>query len=77
MSAIKSAVQMRKTTADGLDVEETVHATEGDAIRALARTCKQCGWQHTGFVAGDAIIYEIDPDGIAIVATVQLRMLGY
>lgn len=77
MSAIKVAVQMTKTTADGIDVDESIHASEAEAIAALDSDCNDCGWQRTGFVAGDAIIYEHAPDGLDVIGTVQLRMLGY
>lgn len=77
MSAIKSAVCLTLTTADGSETEESFHATEREAARALDRKCIACWWSRTMFFAGEAIVYEIDVDGVAVIGTAQVRMLGY
>ena len=61
MSAIKSAVCLVKTTADGTETEESYHADEANALCALAVQCRECGWSVTDLIAGEA----------------PVRMLGY
>lgn len=77
MSAIKSAVCLMLATADGNETEESFHSSEIDAARALDRKCIACCWSRTMFFAGEAIIYAIDPDGVVVIGTAQVRMLGY
>lgn len=76
MSAIKSAVCLVKTTADGSEIEEAYYATEGHATLALAIECRGCGWTHTGFIGGETIIYDPLLEGDEVIAIAQVRMLG-
>lgn len=77
MSAIESAVCLIKTTADRSETAESFHASEASAIRALAVECRGCGWSHTDFVAGEAIIYDSLIEGDEIIGTAQVKILGY
>jgi hypothetical protein len=79
VSAIKSAVCLVKTTADGTETEESYHADETSAIAALAAQCRACGWSVTDLIAGEALIYEHAPypDEFDVIGYAQVRMLGY
>ena len=77
MSAIKSAVCLKLTTADGSETEESFHGAETEAVQALTRRCRACCWSHTGFFGGEAIIYDAPIEGDEIIGIAQIRMLSY
>lgn len=77
MSAIKTAVCLKLTTADGSETEESFHSSERGAAQALTQKIRACGWSRTMFFAGEAIIYDSLIEGDEIIGTAQVKKLGY